>query len=398
MGQDEEIKLMSKPRLTNNDYCRAAETLGCEVAAIKAVANQESLGSGFDSQDRPKILFERHKFHKLTRGIYDHSHPGISNAVQGGYGRGDQYVRFSEAFALNPTAAMMAASWGKFQILGANFAICGFLTVDAFVDAMKIGEGPQLDAFCEFVLHNYLDDELTSHDWAGFARGYNGPTYRKNKYDVKIGAAYKQFAREKVDCAQIPATTAANDGNPILPQPSNITDQSDPNSTLTADTANPETAPDLSGNGGDAPVEAPADPSPQTTADATPIQQMQPYMGSGFVSVIKKDLAKVTGGNVTMQTISGYRDDIAQWGIPAKVILNLAGLAIAVSAIYLIFRLVHYLVWVGKEHQRIKAELAVNSNPTTPNIEWTNTKVTLPDTITVPAVVVVPPVAANGGT
>ena len=36
--------------LSENDYKEAAQLLGCEVAAIKAVTKVESDGSGFDSQ------------------------------------------------------------------------------------------------------------------------------------------------------------------------------------------------------------------------------------------------------------------------------------------------------------------------------------------------------------
>ncbi len=61
---------MPKQRLSNDDYCRAADKLQCEVASIKAVASVESRGNGFDMQDRPKILFERHKFAKYTNGKY----------------------------------------------------------------------------------------------------------------------------------------------------------------------------------------------------------------------------------------------------------------------------------------------------------------------------------------
>ncbi len=217
---------MSKVRLNNTDYCRAAEHLGCEVASIKAVAEQESLGAGFDAQDRPVILFERHLFHKLTHGAYDKLHPGISNATPGGYGSSaSQYGRFSEAFALNPQAAMRSTSWGKFQILGDNHAVCGYTTVDAFVDAMKESESKQLDAFCAFVLHNGLDIALTDHDWTAFADGYNGHGFRKNHYDTKIAAGYARFSRENIDCGTntTPAPLVSN--QPVeVTQPPTVTE------------------------------------------------------------------------------------------------------------------------------------------------------------------------------
>jgi hypothetical protein len=35
---------------------------------------------------------------------------------------------------------------------------------------------------------------LQSHDWAAFAKGYNGPGYAKNAYDVKLAEAYERFS------------------------------------------------------------------------------------------------------------------------------------------------------------------------------------------------------------
>lgn len=190
--------------LTNWDYCQAAEKLGCEVASIKAVASVESAGGGFLPSGKVKLLFERHHFSRLTRRKFDSTHPQISSRKPGGYyGNEKEYQRFNEAFRLDPTAAMMSASWGKFQIMGFNFAVCGFSSVNAFVDAMKKSEGEQLFAFCEFVETNNLADELRRRDWAGFARGYNGKNYRINNYDGKMLAAYNKFKAEKIDCQKI---------------------------------------------------------------------------------------------------------------------------------------------------------------------------------------------------
>ena len=199
---------MPKPRLNNDDYCRAADRLDCSVAAIKAVATVESRGNGFDTKDRPKILFERHKFAKYTNGRFVNSHPHICNWTPGGYGpASSQYDRFSEAYMLDANAAMLSASWGKFQIMGFNFAICGFTTVQSFVDAMKESEGRHLDAFVEYVIVNNLDDKLRKRKWADFAFGYNGPDYKQNKYDEKMAEAYEQFKAQNIDCSKFGGTS-----------------------------------------------------------------------------------------------------------------------------------------------------------------------------------------------
>ncbi len=69
----------SRDALTDLDYSKVAETLGCEVAAIKAVAEVESRGEAYFSNGKPKILFEAHIFSRLTSRAYDNSHPSISS-------------------------------------------------------------------------------------------------------------------------------------------------------------------------------------------------------------------------------------------------------------------------------------------------------------------------------
>lgn len=172
-----------------------------ETAVIKAVAQVESAGDGFLSDGRVKILFERHKFHKYTDGQYDTDHPDISNPKAGGYGAGGEHqnARFSEAFTLDPEAAMKSASWGKFQIMGFNHKAAGFETVGEFVDALKVSEDEQLKAFVKLIKMWGLSQELKNHDWAGFARQYNGGDYKKNAYDTKLAAAYEKFKKAEAE-------------------------------------------------------------------------------------------------------------------------------------------------------------------------------------------------------
>ncbi len=182
--------------LTEGDYVAAATLLNCEIAAIKAVAEVESRGAGFLSDGRPKILFERHKFHKFTNGKYDSSHPDISNRSAGGYGAAGnhQWDRFNEAFALDPNAAIQSCSWGKFQVMGFNYAVCGFNNLNDFRTAMETSEGEHLKAFCNFISGNNLAGALRNRQWATLASGYNGADYKINQYDTKLAAAYKKYS------------------------------------------------------------------------------------------------------------------------------------------------------------------------------------------------------------
>ena len=189
---------MSGSKLTDEDYRRAAISLGVEIAVVKAVTFVESGGAGFDKQGRPKILFEAHHFGKLTGYKYN-SQPDISDttwAESKPYYKSpyDQYQRLNKASTYDKTAAQKSASWGLFQILGDNHITAGYSNVDAYVKAMFESEGKQLDAFVNFVKrNNNLSSSLKTKDWATFALNYNGKGYKENAYDTKLADAYNHF-------------------------------------------------------------------------------------------------------------------------------------------------------------------------------------------------------------
>lgn len=257
---------MAKPRISNEDLCRNAKRLRTGVAEIKTFLAVETKNKGFDQYDRPLILFERHWFHKLTKGKYSKTHPHISNRVPGGYGASSsQYARFSEAFQLDPKAAMKSASWGLGQVMGFNHRIAGYDTVDEFVDAMKESEGKQLDAAISYILHNNLDDELRNHNWAGFARGYNGTGYKKNKYDTKLAQFYAKFSKgPQIDCSKVGIVKKTVDTKPVFEKE---VDMDDPDAGIPDSGIIPDPIePSLDGVAGDPPK--PGEPAPDQPAEA----------------------------------------------------------------------------------------------------------------------------------
>lgn len=200
--------LNPKMGLAESDYADAAATLGVDTATIKAVADVETSGSAFDSMGRPRILYERHYFHRLTHGRFDEEHASISAKTGGGYGRfSAQYGKLQEAYRLDPDAALSSASWGRFQIMGSNYRAAGFASVRQFVTAMTRSESAHLTAFVAFVGHDSaMSNALKKRDWAGFARAYNGEGYKKNLYDEKLQIAYERFAREAAAAAAAKAS------------------------------------------------------------------------------------------------------------------------------------------------------------------------------------------------
>lgn len=179
-----------------NDIASAAESIGCDVAALKAVLTVETEGQGGflpDHSGRPRILFEAHLFGAATKHVHDSNHPTISTKVWNRRlykGGAAEYTRLAEAVKLDRKAALESASWGLFQVLGQHARHVGYVDVEQFVVAMAESEFNQLAAFLRFVVRIGADAALREHDWDTFARHYNGPSFRLNKYDTRLAAAH----------------------------------------------------------------------------------------------------------------------------------------------------------------------------------------------------------------
>lgn len=173
----------------------ATNRLGVDAPALWAVLTVETSGCGFLPDRRPKILFERHWFSRLTQGQFNAQAPDISNATSGGYGAGGafQYERLAKAIAMNRTAALKSTSWGLGQVMGFNAAKVGFANVNALVAASQESEDAQLGAMVAFIDQANLAPALRAGDWAAFAFSYNGQDFQKNKYDEKLDLFHKRY-------------------------------------------------------------------------------------------------------------------------------------------------------------------------------------------------------------
>lgn|GEM_PF-1617670 len=194
--------------IPEEEFTAAASEIGCEVAVVKAIARVESGPNGayfnFNGWDRvPAILFERHIFHQKTQGAYSTeenrniSHSSVSlrrNADYphvDGYWRSErQYERLLRAYALDKKAALLSASWGKFQLMGFNYATVPSVTsVEDMVRKFGASEKWHFKGLIGFAKSSAsLRRAIVAKDWPRIARGYNGPNY--GDYDVKMEAAY----------------------------------------------------------------------------------------------------------------------------------------------------------------------------------------------------------------
>ncbi|MGV0879426.1 N-acetylmuramidase family protein [Martelella sp. FLE1502] len=185
-------------RIDDIDLPRIGHQIGVGEDEIHAFLDAETRGNGFDKQGRPRILFERHKFYKFlpddkkAAGVAS----GLANKSPGGYGKeSEQYGKLMRAMAIDERAALLSCSYGLGQIMGFNYALAGYDSVEEMIFAFMDDEENHLQAAVNFIIAADLDDELRNHDWAGFARGYNGSNYRINRYDEKLADAYAKWAK-----------------------------------------------------------------------------------------------------------------------------------------------------------------------------------------------------------
>lgn len=168
---------------------------------LEAVASVESNGSGFLSSGEPKILFEPHVFWRcLTKlGIDPNKHTEGNKDILykvwklGSYGKySEQHDRLQRAVEINREAALMACSWGAFQVLGENYKSLGYATIQELVNDAYTEHG-QVRMFVRFLKSNHLVDELERQDFKTFALQYNGKSAAKNGYASKMRAAADKF-------------------------------------------------------------------------------------------------------------------------------------------------------------------------------------------------------------
>jgi hypothetical protein len=87
-------------------------------------------------------------------------------------------------------------SWGIGQVMGAHWAWLGYADVDALVAEARCGVAGQVRLMARYIEKAGLAAAVRRRDWEAFARGYNGPQYRRYGYHRKIAAAYHRFRAE----------------------------------------------------------------------------------------------------------------------------------------------------------------------------------------------------------
>lgn len=204
-------------RASAGDIAGAAARIGLDSAHLLAVLVVETTACGFDTHNRPKILFEPRVFQRLLGALGSPGFEKARRAIQRGLASSDgtripysldSYPTLARAVAIDEDLALCATSWGIGQVMGEHHALLGYPTVQAMVQAACDSEGRQVEMVAAYLKHFRLDAALRDEDWLGFARGYNGPG-NVVSYAARLEDAFSRLRR--VSLTPTPALEATAD-------------------------------------------------------------------------------------------------------------------------------------------------------------------------------------------
>lgn len=204
--RDEIEPFIQRKYLQDHDYADAAEVIGCSKEALQAICMTFFVGTGFISNGRCRIVFNREKFYKeLAKQRSNEQitelmrkHPTIISASGGGYLSDEyEYVRFAAAVSIDSYAAMVATNWGMFQVPGSNYRHCRYTKITEFTLDMQHSERRQLRIFADYIKQTpALKAAIVAANWVDFCHAYCGPAFQQYDYHIRIERHYKELTRK----------------------------------------------------------------------------------------------------------------------------------------------------------------------------------------------------------
>ncbi|GAB4361672.1 MAG: hypothetical protein Kow0026_24950 [Oricola sp.] len=174
-----------------------------EPAALLAIAEVESGGLAFavvNGRKEPLIRFEGHWFDRLLddgrraqarrRGLASPKAGAVRNPAS----QAARWRLLEAAMEIDRDAALQSVSWGIGQVMGKHWKDLGYGSVDSLVVEARSGVSGQLRLMVRFLKAKDLLGTIAAHDWAAFARAYNGPRYKAHRYDRRIAAAHARHS------------------------------------------------------------------------------------------------------------------------------------------------------------------------------------------------------------
>ncbi len=189
---------------TTNTIAAAARRKAIYPSALLALVEIESGGRvsvKIAGKEKALIRFEGHYFdRRLSGGQREAARAqGLASPRAGGIGNpADQAKRramLERACAIDRKAALESVSWGIGQVMGAHWAWLGYASVDELAAAADAGLEGQLDLMLRFVEKSGIMPHLKARAWPRVARIYNGPGYRKHRYDTRLADAQARWSK-----------------------------------------------------------------------------------------------------------------------------------------------------------------------------------------------------------
>ncbi len=189
-----------------------AEKMNFDPAIAVAILTQESGGQAYGADGRLLIRFENHLFYefwgKNNTSSYNNFfksgtpiwtghqwRPKASTPWQDFHGnQSKEWEVFTFASKLDDTAAKKSISMGLPQVLGMNFGILGFASVQDMFNAFVASERNQVAAFFDFLQGNgpNATNALKTRDFRTIASIYNGAG-AADQYGKLINGHYNDF-------------------------------------------------------------------------------------------------------------------------------------------------------------------------------------------------------------
>jgi hypothetical protein len=175
-----------------------------DPAGLLAVAEVESAGRPFwtvKGEKLPPARFEGHYFYRLLPAAKRKRAVSLGLAHPK-WGKVKNPRSFSGVYALIERAAEIdraiayeSCSWGLGQVMGSHWRSLGYSSVFELVKSCKESVAGQVDVMVRFIQKNKLTQFINNQQWAKFAYRYNGPGYKKNRYDTKMAKAYRRWLK-----------------------------------------------------------------------------------------------------------------------------------------------------------------------------------------------------------
>lgn len=174
----------------------ASRANGLNPMVMAAIVLKESAGKFSWAGNRIAIRPEGHYFYRLLppdqRKIAIRA--GLASpkagAVKVPNSVSARYSMLALMQKINHSVALMSISMGAGQVMGDHWKRLGYASVDAMWQDAQTAAG-QIRQMCKFVASDArLKKAVNTLDYKTIARLYNGPGYRKNKYDTELRRLY----------------------------------------------------------------------------------------------------------------------------------------------------------------------------------------------------------------